>query len=92
MTEISNSRLNIRDSIKAEIPNGLPAILVWKLGDTVFNFQIEGGVEGVLWTDENDFVPITDINLSRKLGYFTVSLFPDEPWECDPAPPLPPFS
>lgn len=68
--------MTILEHVKRAIREGfIPAELV-----------IHDGEAGVLFLDENEFIPFADLNYSRELGYFRISLFPDEPRECENTP------
>lgn len=103
---MNEPRKDIRTLFKEEIPNGLPALygcmvkgvfVAFPLqtdprvvADFLSTFEAEEATEGIMWTDESQFMPLSDINCNHLTGFFQVSVFPDEPWEFDPAPPLPP--
>lgn len=38
----------------------------------------QAGQRGVLFLDENEFIPFADLGYSRRLGFYQKSLFPDE--------------
>lgn len=62
--------MNIRDHIRKEIKT-LHA-----------EFTQRGGKSGVLFHDENEFIPFDDLNVNREYGYYRISAFPDIEREC----------
>lgn len=44
---------------------------------------------GVVFHDENQFILLSDLAFNSKLGFFQVSLFPDQPREAEYQPPEP---
>lgn len=36
------------------------------------------GVDGILWTDENEWMPLNDIGVNKQLGFYQMSVFPDQ--------------
>jgi hypothetical protein len=46
-------------------------------------FDVQDGRAGVVFLDENEFIPLEDLNYNRQLGFFRVSAFPDAEQEAD---------
>ena len=63
--------MNIRDHIRKAITGGLAA-----------NFTQQAGLSGIVFHDENEFIPFTDLNYNNEFGYYRLSLFPDLPRDC----------
>lgn len=40
------------------------------------------GVSGVIFHDENEFIPFTDLNYNNEYGYYRMSRFPDIQRDC----------
>lgn len=64
--------MNIRERILKSILSGLPA-----------RFDVQGAVSGVLFEDEQEFIPLSDLGYSGELGHYRLSRFPDVRNECD---------
>ena len=58
--------MNIRQHVLKSIYAGLPA-----------RFDVQGAAAGVLFEDEQEFIPLADLGYSSELGYYRVSAFPD---------------
>jgi len=58
--------MNIRQHLLKSILSGLPA-----------RFDVQGAVSGVLFEDEQEFIPLSDLGYSSELGYYRLSAFPD---------------
>lgn len=43
------------------------------------HYEVRDLIAGVVFHDENEFIPLADLALSRELGFFRRSLFPNEP-------------
>lgn len=43
------------------------------------HYDVQDGVSGVVFHDEGEFIPLSDLAYSERLGFFKRSLFPDEP-------------
>lgn len=65
----------ILDHIRRSITDGLDARL-----------DIQNGVQGVTFFDENEFIPLDDLNYNPEYGYFRISQFPNIPRDCENAP------
>lgn len=65
----------ILDHIRRSIAEGMPARL-----------DARGEEQGVLFLDENEFIPLDDLNYNEQLGYFRMSQFPGARRECENAP------
>ena len=63
--------MNIRDHIRRAITEGLPA-----------EFTQHAGEAGVLFYDENEFIPFDKLNYNSTYGYYRISLLPDIEREC----------
>lgn len=63
--------MNIRDHIRKAITGGLPA-----------EFTQHAGEAGVLFYDENEFIPFDELNYNSTYGYYRISLLPDIEREC----------
>lgn len=63
--------MNIRDNIRKAIYDGLNA-----------EFTQRAGVAGILFHDENEFIPFDDLNYNSTYGYFQISLLPNVEREC----------
>lgn len=63
--------MNIRDHIRKAIAGGLPA-----------QFSQQDGLAGVLFHDENEFIPFDDLNYNNEYGYYRLSQFPDLQRDC----------
>lgn len=63
--------MNIRDHIRRAITEGLPA-----------EFYQQAGESGVLFYDENEFIPFDGLNYNSTYGYYRISLLPDTEREC----------
>lgn len=63
--------MNIRDHIRKAIIEGLPA-----------EFFQRDGRAGILFHDENEFIPFDDLNYNNKYGYYRLSQFPDLERDC----------
>ena len=63
--------MNIRDHIRKAITGGLPA-----------EFAQHAGKAGVLFYDENEFIPFDDLNVNAEYGYYRLSQFPNLQREC----------
>ncbi len=59
--------MNIQVLIKEFIRDGGPATLTTQNGES-----------GVTFTDENEFIPFGNLGYNRELGFYKISLFPDE--------------
>lgn len=44
----------------------------------VARWQNRSGVDGILWTDENQWMPLSDIGVNKQLGFYQLSVFPDQ--------------
>ena len=58
--------MNIRQHVLKSIYAGLPA-----------RFDVQGAAAGVLFEDEQEFIPLADLGYSSELGYYRLSAFPD---------------
>ena len=67
--------MTILEHIKQSIADGLPARLT-----------TQGGATGVLFLDEGEFIPFTDLNYNPEYGYFRISLLPNMPRQCENEP------
>lgn len=63
---------NIRDHVRKAINAGLLATMTQ-----------QSGVSGVLFADENEFIPFGDLNYNNEYGYYRLSLFPDIQRDCE---------
>lgn len=63
---------NIRQHVQQAIYSGMQATVT-----------VKNGQSGVVFHDENEFIPFANLAYNRALGYFDRSLFPDEPSETD---------
>lgn len=45
-------------------------------GDAIW--QNRNGIDGILWTDENQWMPLHDIGVNRKIGFYQLSASPDQ--------------
>ncbi len=36
------------------------------------------GIDGILWTDENQWMPLADIGVNKQIGFYQLSVFPDQ--------------
>jgi len=63
--------MNIRDHIRAAITEGLAAHLDQRAGQA-----------GIVFHDENEFIPFDDLNVNPEYGYFRISQFPDIQRDC----------
>lgn len=63
--------MNIRDHIRKAITAGLSA-----------EFYQQGGKAGILFYDENEFIPFDDLNYNSTYGYYRIGLLPDIEREC----------
>lgn len=63
--------MNIRDHIRRAITGGLPA-----------EFAQRNGEAGILFHDEGEFIPFSDLNYSNTYGYFRISQLPDIDRDC----------
>ena len=50
------------------------------------HYAVQGSVPGVVFHDEGEFIPLSDLAYSERLGFFRRSLFPDEPAIAEYAP------
>lgn len=41
-------------------------------------WDIRNGIEGILWLDENNWQPLSDIGVNKRLGFYSRSQFPNE--------------
>ncbi|MBI3158804.1 MAG: hypothetical protein HYZ26_04290 [Chloroflexi bacterium] len=57
--------MKIRQILEQHIKNGEPIKL-----------ETQGGVEGALFTDRGEFIPLDDLGYSGELGFFRISDFP----------------
>ena len=64
--------MNIRQHLLKSILSGLPA-----------RFDVQGAVSGVLFEDEQEFIPLSDLGYSSEIGYYRLSRFPAAANECD---------
>lgn len=62
--------MNIRDHIRREL-RSLPA-----------SFTQQAGQAGVIFHDENEFIPFDDLNYNSEYGYYRLSQFPDLQRDC----------
>lgn len=62
--------MNVRQHALKSIRGGMPA-----------RFAVQEGQGGVLFLDENEFIPFSDLGYSSRLGYFRLSAFPNTPSE-----------
>lgn len=44
----------------------------------VARWEDRADVTGILWTDENEWVPLSDIGINKQIGFYQISLFPDQ--------------
>lgn len=63
--------MNIRDHIRSAIVDGLPA-----------EFTQREGKAGILFHDENEFVPFDDLNYNNEYGYYRQSQLPTVQGDC----------
>lgn len=63
--------MDIQEHVKEFIVNGGRAEVVNR-----------DGVDGVLFFDEVEFIPFTDLNYNNEYGYYKISLFPDIQRDC----------
>jgi hypothetical protein len=40
-------------------------------------WDIKDGVEGILWLDENQWQPLSDIGVNKEYGFYSLEQFPD---------------
>lgn len=40
--------------------------------------ELRDGIDGVVFLDENEFIPFGDLDYNDKLGFFQISRFPDQ--------------
>lgn len=64
--------MNIREHVLKAIYAGLPA-----------QITVQGTIPGVLFLDENEFIPFPDLGYSTKLGYYHLGKHPAAANECD---------
>jgi len=64
--------MNIRNHIRGAISDGLVA-----------NFAILSGQSGVVFHDENEFIPFAVLNYNSDVGYFDMSRHPEFHCECE---------
>jgi len=62
--------MNIRDHVRSELKS-LPA-----------SFAQRGGQAGVIFHDENEFIPFDDLNYNSEYGYYRLSQFPNLQRDC----------
>lgn len=63
---------NIRDHVRKAIVGGLAAQMTQRDGQS-----------GVLFHDESEFIPFSDLNYNNKYGYFRISQFPEIQRDCE---------
>lgn len=63
--------MNIRNHIRSAIHDGLSAA-----------FAQQEGKAGVIFHDENEFIPFEDLNYNNEYGYYRLSQFPDLQRDC----------
>ena len=63
--------MNIRDHIRRSISDGLAA-----------EFAQRDGKAGVIFHDENEFIPFDDLNYNNAYGYFRISQLPNIERDC----------
>lgn len=63
--------MNIRDHIRSAIHDGLAATQTQQAGQA-----------GVIFHDENEFIPFDDLNHNNEYGYYRLSQFPDLQRDC----------
>lgn len=63
--------MNIRAHIRKAIAGGLAA-----------HFTQQAGQPGIVFHDENEFIPFADLNYNNEFGYYRLSLFPDIQRDC----------
>lgn len=64
--------MNIRQHILKSIYGGLPA-----------RFDVQDTTPGVMFLDENEFIPFDDLGYTPDLGYYRLSQHPTVASECD---------
>lgn len=57
--------------VLASVRDGLPATMTQ-----------QNGVSGVIFHDENEFIPFVDLNYNSEYGYYRMSKFPDLQRDC----------
>lgn len=57
----------LQQFIEEGAPQGHPA-----------RWQSRNGVNGILWTDENQWMPLSDIGVNKQFGFYQLSVFPDQ--------------
>lgn len=63
--------MNIRDHVRNSISGGMPGTVTQQRGRA-----------GVLFPDENEFIPFDDLNYSSTYGYYRISQFPNLERDC----------
>lgn len=63
--------MNIRQHALRSIRHGLPA-----------HFDVQAGISGIVFEDEGEFIPFSDLGYNPKYGYSRLSALPDVPSDC----------
>lgn len=63
--------MDIQEHVKEFITNGGRAEVINR-----------DGMNGVLFFDEVEFIPFTDLNYNNEYGYYKISQFPDIQRDC----------
>lgn len=66
-----DDRPTIEEHVAQAIAEGMPGRLV-----------VQDGVPGVIFPDENKFIPFADLNYNSTYGYYEISGFPDLARDC----------